>query len=179
MNFNFSFNFNFFVASGTQYIPGNLIQRLDHCAATLLMGCSSGSLLLRGHYAPHGAPLSYLLAGAPAVIANLWEVSDKDIDRFGKAMLSSWLQEESAAADHSPSDGAPPDGAKPLRARGRPSRDQRRRAAERDLCGDLSKNSRIASFMGRARDACKLPQLIGASPVCYGVPTLIRRNRKR
>jgi hypothetical protein len=34
----------------------------------------------------------YLLA--PAIIANLWDVSDKDIDRFSKALLNSWLQDD-------------------------------------------------------------------------------------
>ncbi|CAA7401560.1 unnamed protein product [Spirodela intermedia] len=174
--------------SGTQYIPGNAIQKVDHCAATLLMGCSSGSLFLRGCYAPHGAPLSYLLAGSPAVIANLWEVSDKDIDRFGKAMLNSWLQ-ESTTADHTQSNNrtlqdsghlhAEGGSTKPLKTRRKSSKDQRGQTSKQDICGDLSKNNRIASFMSQARDACKLPQLIGASPVCYGVPTLIRRNQKR
>nr|TKW23429.1 hypothetical protein SEVIR_4G291500v2 [Setaria viridis] len=29
-------------------------------------------------------------------VANLWDVSDKDIDRFSKALLHSWLREDSA-----------------------------------------------------------------------------------
>jgi hypothetical protein len=66
-----------------------------NCAATLLMGCSSGSLTLNGCYIPQGTPLSYLLAGSPVIVANLWEVTDKDIDRFGKAMLDAWLRERS------------------------------------------------------------------------------------
>ncbi|KAK4438264.1 Separase [Sesamum alatum] len=84
--------------SGTQYIPGHEIQKLDSCAAGLLLGCSSGSLYLKGCYMPQGAPLSYLLAGSPVIVANLWEVTDKDIDRFGKAMLNAWLRERSAAS---------------------------------------------------------------------------------
>jgi separase len=52
------------------------------------MGCSSGTLHCRGGYAPQGAPLSYLLGGSPSVIANLWDVSDKDIVRFRKALFS-------------------------------------------------------------------------------------------
>ncbi|KAL7595966.1 hypothetical protein Lser_V15G29776 [Lactuca serriola] len=69
--------------SGVQYIPGDEIQKLDGCAATLLMGCSSGSLSLNGSYSPKGAPLYYLFAGSPVIVANLWEVTDKDINRFG------------------------------------------------------------------------------------------------
>jgi separase len=53
------------------------------------MGCSSGTLQCKGSYAPRGDPLSYLSAGSPSVVANLWEVSDKDIDRFSKVLLDS------------------------------------------------------------------------------------------
>ncbi|RVW75593.1 Separase [Vitis vinifera] len=67
-----------------------------NCAATLLMGCSSGSLSLNGQYTPQGTHLSYLSAGTPVRVANLWEVTDKDIDRFGKAMLDAWLRERSS-----------------------------------------------------------------------------------
>ncbi|KAL3814465.1 hypothetical protein ACJIZ3_015733 [Penstemon smallii] len=137
--------------SGTQYIPGHEIQKLESCAATLLMGCSSGSLYLKGSYMPQGAPISYLLAGSPVIIANLWEVTDKDIDRFGKAMLNEWLRERADAS------------------------------AECTICACKSlkcKHSpRIGSFMGQARDACNLGFLIGASPVCYGVPTGIIKRK--
>ncbi|KAL1534288.1 separase [Salvia divinorum] len=137
--------------SGTQYIPGHEIQKLDGCAATLLLGCSSGSLYLRGSYMPHGAPLSYILAGSPVIVANLWEVTDKDIDRFGKAMLNAWLRERSTASSECPR-------CMPTKCIHRP---------------------RIASFMAQARDACNLGFLIGASPVCYGVPTgIIKRKGK-
>ncbi|KAM1135366.1 hypothetical protein ACFX13_045187 [Malus domestica] len=35
---------------------------------------------------------------------------------------------------------------------------------------------KIGSFTSQAREAYSLPFLIGASPVCYGVPTGIRRK---
>ena len=60
------------------------------------MGCSSGSLSLNGQYTLQGTHLSYLSAGSPVIVVNLWEVTDKDIDRFGKAMLVAWLRERSS-----------------------------------------------------------------------------------
>ncbi|OQU85801.1 hypothetical protein SORBI_3004G312400 [Sorghum bicolor] len=81
--------------SGAQYISSKEIEKIHNCAAALLMGCSSGTLYCKGSYAPRGAPLSYLFAGSPAIIANLWDVSDKDIDRFSKALLNSWLHDNS------------------------------------------------------------------------------------
>ena len=82
--------------SGAQYIPRHEIQKLENRAATLLMGCSSGSLSLNGQYTLQGTHLSYLSAGSPIIVVKLWEVTDKDIDRFGKAMLVAWLRERSS-----------------------------------------------------------------------------------
>nr|CAN64096.1 hypothetical protein VITISV_018124 [Vitis vinifera] len=82
--------------SGAQCIPRHEIQKLENRAATLLMGCSSGSLSLNGQYTLQGTHLSYLSAGSPVIVVNLWEVTDKDIDRFGKAMLVAWLRERSS-----------------------------------------------------------------------------------
>lgn len=111
------------------------------------MGCSSGSVALHGPYLPQGMSLSCLLAGSPVVIANLWDVTDKDIDRFGKTMLDAWLEERS-------------------NPRGCTS------------CVDSCRHrTTMASFMGKARDACALPFLIGAAPVCYGVPTEITKKK--
>jgi separase len=45
-------------------------------------GCSSGSLTRHGIHDPIGAPVTYLTNGAPWVIGNLWDVTDKDLDRL-------------------------------------------------------------------------------------------------
>jgi separase len=74
-------------------------------------------------------------AGCPAVIANLWDVTDKDIDRFSLKLLQSWLQQEGSAQ-----------GAKGV-----------------TLCRTLAS----------CRAACRLPHLIGAAPVCYGLPAVV------
>ncbi|ESQ38299.1 hypothetical protein EUTSA_v10029518mg, partial [Eutrema salsugineum] len=80
--------------TGEQYIPMCQVEYLDNCAATFLMGCSSGLPYVRGRYVPRSIPLSFLLAGSPVIVANLWGVTN-DINRFGKAMLESWLRERS------------------------------------------------------------------------------------
>jgi len=49
--------------SGEQYMPLAALRRLHHCAANLLMGCSSGKLRLHGGYDPAGAVWALLLAG--------------------------------------------------------------------------------------------------------------------
>ncbi|EPS58493.1 hypothetical protein M569_16320 [Genlisea aurea] len=145
--------------SGMQYIPPHEIQKLDGCAATLLLGCSSGCLHLRGSYVPRGAPISYLLAGAPAIVANLWEVTDRDIDRFGKAVLNAWMRERRRAAGAGECCCCCGGGGR------------------REWC---EHRARIGSFMEEGREACALRFLIGAAPVCYGVPTgIVKRGGGR
>jgi Peptidase family C50 len=67
-------------------------------ASVILMGCSSGRLeSINGrdsgksevNYEPEGLALSYLAAGAPCVIGNLWDVTDRDIDRLAIEFLVS------------------------------------------------------------------------------------------
>ncbi|XP_020517182.1 separase isoform X2 [Amborella trichopoda] len=172
--------------SGEQYIPGHNIQSLDHCAATLLMGCSSGCLYYKGCYAPKGAPLYYLIGGCPVVIANLWEVTDKDIDRFSQSLLDSWLKVEPSLPVESTKSDSLVEEFKSMKIIGRgiakSSKSKRKAQLGKDVDGDppfkcRDNDFRIASFISQARDTCRLSFLNGASPVCYGVPTLIKRKR--
>ncbi|XP_050209368.1 separase isoform X2 [Mercurialis annua] len=171
--------------SGAQYISQKEIQKLEKCAATLLMGCSSGALSLNGSYIPQGTPLSYLLAGSPIIVANLWEVTDKDIDRFGKAMLDAWLNERSSSSTdcvqcHVLAEEFEAMNLKDHKVNAK-KRVQKKKEAESCDSDNGMKNCcnhrpKIGSFMSQAREACTLRFLIGASPVCYGVPTGIRRK---
>ena len=85
-------------------------------------------------------------AGCPAAVANLWDVTDRDIDRFATDLLRQWLpgEEADAAAGDRPGAGTAPVAA---------------------LC--------VSGSVARSRHACRLPHLIGAAPVCYGVPTAV------
>jgi separase len=109
--------------NGKQYFSQRVIESLQHpdkesicspqssiLASIVLMGCSSGKLASVNvgdtnpkihrsiHYEPEGVALSYLLAGSPCVVANLWDVTDRDIDRFSIALLSGLND----ASDHRP-----------------------------------------------------------------------------
>ena len=85
-------------------------------------------------------------AGCPAAVANLWDVTDRDIDRFAVDLLHQWLPGEGVEAT----------------AEGRTGTSSASTAA---LC--------VSSSVARSRHACRLPHLIGAAPVCYGVPTSV------
>ena len=100
---------------GRKYLSGvgsdNLLSR-SISSSIILMGCSSGQLRSSNDPAgtedvpcmstlldPEGVALSYLAAGAPCVVGNLWDVTDKDIDAFSERMMSMmFLEDESTAA---------------------------------------------------------------------------------
>lgn len=65
------------------------IQKLERCANVILMGCSSartqGGAL---NYDGYGSHTDYAMAGCPLLIGNLWDVADRDINRFCKEFLA-------------------------------------------------------------------------------------------
>lgn len=81
--------------------------------------------------------------GCPVAVANLWDVTDRDIDRFSQAVLAKWLVEEDIAgltASHPSIDG-------------------------HSIC--------VSTSVTNSRSACRLSSLIGAAPVCYGIPVAV------
>lgn len=79
--------------AGELLVGRDAVAGLTKCAVAVLMGCSSGRLKGYGDFEPMGMATSYLAGGSPAVVANLWDVTDKDIDRFSVALLEAFLGE--------------------------------------------------------------------------------------
>ncbi|XP_033624191.1 separin-like [Asterias rubens] len=77
--------------NGREFLTGDDIQRLNCRATSLLIGCSSGRLHVTGAQEASGMVLNYLVAECPCLVANLWDVTDRDIDRFLEHLLRSWL----------------------------------------------------------------------------------------
>ena len=77
--------------SGQEYLGWSSVNRLQSHAVALLMGCSSGKLIAQGELEAHGMVHYYLSAGCPAVVANLWPVTDRDIDLFLEKLLQIWM----------------------------------------------------------------------------------------
>lgn len=112
----------------------------------------------------------------PVIISNLWDVTDKDIDRFGKAMLEAWLTTRSNISVDCVQCNEISDKLKELNIDGDKGKGKKKtsrsKSVEVNTCTLGCKHRpKIGSFMGKAREACILPFLIGAAPVCYGVPT--------
>ncbi|KFY46711.1 hypothetical protein V495_02284 [Pseudogymnoascus sp. VKM F-4514 (FW-929)] len=140
--------------SGAQYIRSKTIKKLETCATTFLMGCSSATLVDVGEFMPYGPPMSYMIAGAPAVVGTLWDVTDKDIDRFAKSTFESWgLYEEDAAAVVEKAPKTPGRG---------------RKKAE-TVVVEKEKVSLVAA-VAEGKKACHFKYLTAAAVVVYGVP---------
>ncbi|XP_053297454.1 separin isoform X1 [Pleuronectes platessa] len=77
--------------AGARFLDGQTVLKTPIRAASLLFGCSSAALAVRGDQEAQGIILNYLIAGCPFALGNLWDVTDRDIDRFTKALLESWF----------------------------------------------------------------------------------------
>lgn len=163
--------------SGAQYIRSRTIKRLDKCAVTLLMGCSSGVLSEAGEFEPYGTPINYMQAGCPALVANLWDVTDKDIDKFSFGALKAWglFQDDEIL---------PPTTRSPVKGstNTRPTRGRNKTAAAAVAAADSStvtaaerENDAVTldQAVAKSRDLCKLRYLNGAAPVVYGIPVFL------
>lgn len=75
---------------GEQFISNTKLKMLQKCASVFLAGCSSGNLVRNGVFEPYGLVHSYLIGGSPLVVANLWDVTDKDIDKFTISVFEKW-----------------------------------------------------------------------------------------
>lgn len=72
---------------GEQYARIKEIKKFNHIAPSFLLGCSSASMGLFGKLEPTGTVYSYLLGGCSSVLGNLWDVTDKDIDKFSESVF--------------------------------------------------------------------------------------------
>ncbi|KAJ2714736.1 separin protein, partial [Coemansia sp. Cherry 401B] len=134
---------------GERYVSRTQIRALDRCAVALLLGCSSGQLSLAGEFDALGTATDYMVGGCPALLGNLWDVGDKDIDRFAASLLQIW-----GLASHSPA---------PIAVN-----------IDTEHCQRLSNApTSLAEAVCWARKACRMSFLTGAAPVVYGVPVYL------
>ncbi|XP_058869042.1 separin-like [Acipenser ruthenus] len=77
--------------AGARFLSPQVLMKMGCHSVSLLFGCSSAALAVRGSLEGSGVVLHYLMAGCPLVLGNLWDVTDRDIDRFTKSLLQDWL----------------------------------------------------------------------------------------
>ncbi|KAH8782930.1 separin [Diaporthe sp. PMI_573] len=189
---------------GAQYIRNRTIRRLDKCRATaLLMGCSSASLADVGDFECYGLVWSYMLAGCPAVVGTLWDVTDRDIDLYTGRVYEEWGLVASgtfpgrddakgkAATGVAATGGADDDAA--ARDTKRPGRSgsRKRGAAAEAVDGDgvgvagggtacEYGDASLPEAVSRARNSgvCKFKYLNAAAVCVYGIPVYVDRRHQ-
>ncbi|KAF2856987.1 cell division-associated protein-like protein [Plenodomus tracheiphilus IPT5] len=187
--------------SGAQYIKSKSVRRLypgqqdednsqPGCATTLLFGCSSVHLTDNGIYEPSGMLASYLTAGAPAVVGMLWDVTDKDCDRFAIRAGELWgLWPEPQEEIIVPKTPAKTPAKKTAKGKGRVaqlaqesepvkiSKKGRKPKATADYEMQVNNDRRggvgLDEAVRDARQVCVLRYLNGAAAVVYGIPVYL------
>ncbi|KAL7626231.1 separin protein [Parahypoxylon ruwenzoriense] len=167
--------------SGAQYIRGRTIRKMDKCrAVALLMGCSSASLADVGAFECHGPVWNYMLAGCPAVVGTLWDVTDRDIDRFAGRTFEEWglLPRGTFAEDSRGNNkGKGKETKASSRSRSRGAAGRKRAASESASEGGEGSVS-LVEAVARARDACRFQYLTAAAVCVYGIPVFINKSQK-
>jgi len=160
--------------SGAQFVRQKSVRKLypgkqtpgsvkPGCATSFLFGCSSVHLTENGVYEPSGMLQSYLTAGAPAVVGMLWDVTDKDCDRFAVRCGELWglwpeVEEEEVKPAKTPRKGA--------KGKGK----AKQNVSEGERKGDCRRGLGLDEAVRDARQACYLKYLNGAAAVVYGIP---------
>ncbi|PSK51712.1 hypothetical protein B9Z65_2979 [Elsinoe australis] len=208
--------------SGAQYIRERTVQRLEKCAeAVWLMGCSSGKVVEGGELESESVPLSYLLAGREggtktgpkekklqggeeegrqgmcmSVVATLWDVTDRDIDKFSVEVGRRWglwgerregkgkekEKEETLAVPKTPARKGGKAPKTPGKTPGKavlktPRRNAKKKVVEEVDDGDEGAGGEdkvsLAAAVVKSREVCYLRYLNGAASVVYGIPTYL------
>ncbi|KAI0145956.1 peptidase family C50-domain-containing protein [Hypoxylon sp. NC0597] len=154
--------------SGAQYIRGRTIRKMDKCkAVALLMGCSSASLADVGRFESHGPVRNYMLAGSPAVVGTLWDVTDRDIDRFAGRVFEEWgLMPRGTFAEETNGKGKKV-------ARSNKSNQKKANIQNNEEIGKTS----LVEAVAKARDACRFKYLTAAAVCVYGIPVYINSGQ--
>lgn len=185
---------------GSRYVRSKSVRRLYRnaedsadadkpaCATTFLFGCSSVHLSDNGIYEPSGMLASYLTAGAPAVLGMLWDVTDKDCDRFAIKVGELWGLWSDAKDENVVE---PPPTVKKRKGKGKiaqlaeasetpraassKSRKGRGDAAEKESAEGAGKKKGVGldEAIREARSVCILRYLNGAAAVVYGIPAFL------
>jgi separase len=174
--------------SGAQFVRSKSVRRLypgqqaeqdtkPGCATTFLFGCSSVHLTENGIYEPSGMLTSYLTAGAPAVLGMLWDVTDKDCDRFAIRAGELWGLWPESSEDKDATRGAKTPAKTPARTPAKTpakkSRGKGKAAQVVEEGGERRRGLGLDEAVRDARSACFLRYLNGAAAVVYGIPVYL------
>ena len=126
--------------------------------ATFLWGCSSVRIHDRGYHESNGALLTLVEKGSPFVVGNLWDVTDRDLDRLSMDCMENYFQFSSPSMTNN---------TQPTKAKHSSSNSQSATMS--------TKKNNLSQVLTNSRQVCKLPYAVGASPVLVRGVTLFER----
>jgi separase len=101
------------------------------------------------------------------VVGNLWDVTDRDIDRFAARVLQHWCDTQAE----------PQPGTQPQSSARASSNNSSSAVGSSSLrCGSsgLQEAVSVSQSLALSRQACRLPTLIGSAAVCFGLPAVVQ-----
>jgi len=116
------------------------------------------------------------------MLANLWDVTDRDIDRLSRGIFSRWgLCEERPKSKGGMDDGLQ----EPERGMGMEPHVESLGGLEKQLQGSMKgkkytaikKGMSLTEALAAAREDCTLKFLNGGAPVIYGVPVFLEHEK--
>ena len=149
--------------AGEKLCDSHRLRKLK-CPAAMLWGCSSGRLPTLGIHDPSGPAQSYLLGGAAFVLANLWDVTDKDIDKLSITCMRAVLGDAVVVAAEAAAGGQGQGKGKEAIV------EEEEEEAEAKGGGGGSSSISVSGALASSRDICKLKNAVGCAPVMYGLP---------
>jgi separase len=163
--------------SGAQYVLKRRIRAMRNCSLTWLMGCSSLTMTECGVFESHGMPNVYIHGGSPAVVGTLWDVTDRDLDRFAMRGLSLWGLVEEPPDEVDKSKGKKAATAK-INGKGKAAKESSASGRAGKWSGTSKEERRgqvaLDEAVSEAKKACRLRYLNGAAVVVYGVPVVLQ-----
>lgn len=182
-------------AVATNTSSNTSLRKFESCPAALLWGCSSGTLITHGKiHDPTGVAVTYLQRGAPFVIANLWDVTERDIDKLSETYMNKMLSGEEIVQNNSKGTDSNHNRTveqsasckKPALELVTPSTKVRCQSKVRTTeiklvqPSNVLQNHKISPqelgvLLATSRDVCKLKRAVGCASVMYGIPVSVQQ----
>ncbi|PWZ00251.1 hypothetical protein BCV70DRAFT_231867 [Testicularia cyperi] len=141
-----------------QYVRASKVRELERCAVAMLWGCSSAVLQDHGDFDRTGTPLNYMCAGSPAIVGNLWDLTDRELDSVCEGVFGRLgLMHESERVEVKKSNATT-------------SRTAKQQPNHATVASRVPQEMSLTRAVAESRNDCKLPYLTGAAAVVYGVP---------
>ncbi|KAM3177902.1 hypothetical protein ACTXT7_003632 [Hymenolepis weldensis] len=136
--------------NGSKCLMPTFDEGVNSKAVAFIIGCSSGRPRIEGRHEAYASVFNHLISGAPTAVTLMWDVTDKDIDRFTQSFLDNWIRSKESEEDENG-----------------------------DKENDEEDSSRLTMTwkIFKSTKVCKLQSLVGKSVIVYGLPAIPAASR--